>query len=673
MVVNILKNNKFKLQRYYAIASLLGICVMVVGLSIFFRQLALDTLVSHQSNANVDLTRSFANSAWYRFSGFIETPSSSDSLTQLHQMLVKLMKGTRVVKIKIYNLDGMTVYSTDPAQIGSDDSRSAGFRQARVGEVASEITFRNEFSDFEQVVEDRNLITSYIPLKQGDKIKAVFEVYSDVTNLVEELELTQRKIIAGLFIAFAGLYLFLNMIIKRADVLLQRQEDERLQQEHTIWYQTYHDALTGLPNRESFMQRVSETMLRTQRNGGMSALLLVDLNRFKLINDSLGHSAGDKLLQITASRIQGKLRETDIAFRMAGDEFLVMLENLDRPEEAASAAQRIIDSITLPILLSNYEIVVKASIGISVFHDASTDVETLVKEADVAMHNAKEMGNNHYMYYSNEMNTKAFERLSLETDLHLAVQNQDFLLYYQPKVDAVSNELIGVEALLRWMHPVRGVVLPSLFVPYLEDMGLINEVGRWVLQTACRQAKVWRDNGAENVRMSVNISAKQFRSGNLVSTVQQVLNDAGLDGKYLELELTESMLVDNTEQAIRIMHELKGLGVALSIDDFGSGYSSLSYLKQFPVDYLKIDRSFIKDVVMDVKDGAIIKAIFALAHSLNLGIIAEGVEDQSQLDFIRSIGCHEVQGFFFSKPISAPEFESLFLNKNVRAFPGVVS
>lgn len=647
---------------------------MVVVLSVFLRQLALQALLDHQTTANVDLTRSFANTVWHDFSDFIQSSSqltgeelrNASELDKLHQDISKQMKSTKVVKVKLYNLDGRTVYSTAADQIGEQEAISSGFWQARAGEVASEITFRNQFSDFEQVVEDRNLIASYIPIVPdgSTKVQAVIEVYSDVTSLVENMEQMQQKLIFGILVAFACLYLFLNLVISRANSLLSRQEKERQQQEHKIWYQAYHDALTGLPNREHFLERIVESMQRAKRNNIQSALLLLDLDRFKLINDSLGHKAGDQLLQITATRIQANLRETDSAYRLSGDEFLVILECLDHPEDAAVVTQRIIDSMSSPILLHNYEVIVKISVGITVFSNDGVSVEALIKEADVAMHNAKGLGHNNYTFYSQEMNTAAFERLSLETDLHNAIQNHELLLYYQPKVDANTNELIGAEALVRWLHPEKGLVLPSVFVPYLEDMGLIDEVGEWVLKTACMQAKIWQESGL-HMRMSVNISAKQFRSDKLVATVARVMKETGLQACYLELELTESMFVENTDQAICTMHELKELGVSLSIDDFGSGYSSLSYLKQFPVDYLKVDRSFVKDVVKNEKDGAIIKAILALAKSLNLGIIAEGVEDELQMEFIRSIGCHEVQGYFISKPVCVQEFESCYLAGNL--------
>lgn len=352
---------------------------------------------------------------------------------------------------------------------------------------------------------DRNLIATYLPIREqgGGPVKAVFEVYTDVTPLVRKMEATQLKIIGGVVLALMLLYLFLYLIVRRADRILTRHESERKENEDRIRHQAFHDSLTGLPNRDSFIQRIDEAIGRAKRHGKRGALLFLDLDRFKLINDSLGHDAGDQLLRIVASRIQKCLRETDMAFRMSGDEFVVVLEDLDKVECAALAAQRILEAMAAPVPLGGCEVIVNISIGITVFPVDGQDLEALVKEADSAMYRAKQTGHNHYEFYTPEMNRVAYERLSMETDLQRALQRDEFVLHYQPKIDTETRVLVGVEALMRWQHPTQGIVPPNTFIPVLEDMGLINAVDEWALATACRQAQAWIDAGLPPMRMSV--------------------------------------------------------------------------------------------------------------------------------------------------------------------------
>jgi diguanylate cyclase (GGDEF)-like protein len=658
----------FRLSRYYSIASLIGMLVIVVGLSLFLRQLAVQVLLAQQTRSNVDLTRSYANAMGDKIERLVaaseglsaEALRRRPELATVQQATQAQMKGMNVVKVKVYNLAGMTVFSTEAKQIGEDKGTNVGFQSARAGEARSEIVFRDQFYAIEEVIVDRNLITTYIPIRDSDDgpVKAVFEVYTDVTPLVVKMQKVQTWIVVGVSVALLLLYLFLLLIVRRADRILAAQESERKINEDLIRHQAFHDSLTGLPNRNGFSERITEAINRARRHGKSGALLFLDLDRFKLINDSLGHDAGDHLLRVTASRIQKSLRETDLAFRLSGDEFMVIVEDIDRIESAALAARRILEAMASPVPLSDCEVIVNMSIGITMFSGKESDVDALVKEADSAMYRAKEIGHNQFVFYTQEMNTLAFERLSMETDLQRALQHSEYLLHYQPKVDTATKALVSVEALLRWNHPKKGIVLPNTFIPLLEDTGLINEVGEWVLMEATRQAQAWIDAGLQATRMSVNISGKQFRHPGLIDTVRRALEVSGLDPRYLELELTESMFIENTQRSIETMQALKALGISLSIDDFGTGYSSLAYLKMFPVDYLKIDRSFIRDLTTNSKDAAITAAISALAHSLNLRLVAEGVENQAQVEFLESQGCHELQGFLFSRPVPAHELEA---------------
>lgn len=664
------------LRWYYATTSLLGIIVVIIGLSYYSRHLAMQTLLNHQTRANVDLTNSFANSIWDDFSVFVEKSYDfADSrimkyrsdLGRLQRITLQQMDQTNVVKVKIYNLDGLTVFSTDPRQIGNDKKGNLGFQQALAGEVASEITFRDEFYAFENVIVDRNLVSTYIPVKSetGGAPEAVFEVYSDVTPLIDDMVSTQFKIIAGVLFSLSALYCFLFYIVNRAHHVIQKQEEARKNYEEKIHFQAFNDTLTGLPNRNQFIESMAEAITSARKKNTTGAIMFMDLNRFKMVNDSLGHEAGDQLLKTTGSRIQSCLQDSGMVFRISGDEFIVVMQDLPQIENALAVAERIVQEMQTPVVLDNHQLIVTISIGITTFPKENHALDELVKEADCAMYQAKSIGNNQVELYSPEMAKLAGERLSMETDLQIAINNDQFVLYYQPKVDAQSLEVAGVEALIRWQHPTNGLIPPDSFIPLLEETGLINTVGEWVINTACHQAQEWNTSTGKMLRVSVNISARQFSSKNLVATVRDALSQSGLHASCLELELTESMFVEDTEGAVQLMLELKNLGVSLSIDDFGSGYSSLNSLKNFPVDFLKIDRTFVKNIEHSEEDLSIIAAITTLANSLGLGLVAEGVEDQPQVKLLQAQGCDQFQGFLFSKPIPAGEFAVKYLQSPI--------
>jgi diguanylate cyclase (GGDEF)-like protein len=383
--------------------------------------------------------------------------------------------------------------------------------------------------------------------------------------------------------------------------------------------------------------------------------MFLDLDRFKRVNDSLGHEAGDQLLRIAATRLKACIRETDILFRMGGDEFTVLLENIRTPEEVAVIAARMNASISEPIELAHHELTATASIGIAIYPKDDETGERLVKSADTAMYRAKDLGRNRYAFFTQEMTERVEGQLRLEADLQRAIRNGEFVLHYQPRVAAATRRVVSIEALLRWNQPQVGLVPPGRFVPLLEESGLMIPVGAWVLRTACRQNKAWQDAGLPPMRVSVNISSRQFRNESLVETIREALESSGLAAEWLEVELTESLLVQNAESAVATLKRLKALGVAISIDDFGTGYSSISYLKRFPIDCLKIDSSFVHDLHSSAKDAAIVEAISALARSLGIGLVAEGVEEARQADFLRARYCTEMQGFLFSRPLPPDE------------------
>ncbi len=434
---------------------------------------------------------------------------------------------------------------------------------------------------------------------------------------------------------------------------------ERKRAEARALHLAQYDELTGLPNRTMFHQRVGHAIAQAQRNAKALAILFIDLDDFKKINDTLGHEAGDRALRVIADRLRGCLRETDAVCRLGGDEFVVLIEELPRPESVAEVAKKILAAVVQPIPLDAGEYHLTASIGISTYPGDSEDAQGLMKNADIAMYRAKEQGRNNYQFYSTQMNVHTLERLALESDLRHALARDEFRLHYQPKVDIRSGRITGVEALLRWQQSGRALVPPAQFIPLAEETGLIVPIGEWVLKTACLQNKAWLDQGLPRLAVAVNLSARQFTHENLLEDVARTLRDTKLDPASLEFEITESMVMRNTEHAVKLLSGLKEMGIRLSIDDFGTGYSSLNYLKRFPLDTVKIDRIFIQDLPGNVDDAAITRAVIAMAHSLRLRVIAEGVETEEQLRFLRELGCDEMQGYYFSRPLPEDEFQRL--------------
>jgi diguanylate cyclase (GGDEF)-like protein/PAS domain S-box-containing protein len=438
------------------------------------------------------------------------------------------------------------------------------------------------------------------------------------------------------------------------DLTSHKQYEARLE------YQANYDALTGLANRNRLHDRLRQAIVSAQRYGHQIAVAFIDLDHFKFINDSLGHHIGDQLLKAVAARLKSCMRENDTVARHGGDEFVVVIDH-SAEKVISMLMPKILASVAEPVMVDERELQVTCSIGFSLYPMDGLDADTLLKNADAAMYRAKEQGRNNVQFYTHELNQKIRKRLVMESILRHALARGEFFLHYQPQVALQTGCVIGVEALIRWNHASEGVIAPSDFIPLAEELGLIVPIGEWVLRTACAQMKAWQQAGLPKISVAVNLSARQFRQRDLAGGIARVLQETGLDPCYLDIELTESMVMHDVELAVATLGKLKAMGIKLSIDDFGTGYSSLSYLKRFPISVLKIDQSFVRDITCDANDAAIARSIIALAHSLKLQVIAEGVETEGQLKYLGLHGCDAIQGYYFSRPLSAEACEQMLL------------
>ena len=462
---------------------------------------------------------------------------------------------------------------------------------------------------------------------------------------------------------------FLAKPVDSSELILRLRNTVRAKayQDHLVYY----DSLTGLPNRRRFAERLELALDHAERTGEGGAILHMDLDHFKKINDTLGHSVGDELLQQVSQRLDKRIRDGDSlgrlydvgerasVSRLGGDEFTILLPDMGHAQSATYLTRRILDVMKVPFKINGNELFITPSIGISIFPEDGKDMDTLLKHADIAMYQAKQHGRNCFEFYSSEMNARSLEQLNMEAGLRTALDSNELQLYYQPKLDVMNGGIVGAEALLRWEHPEMGMVSPVDFIPLAEETGMIVPIGARVLKMACRQARAWQDAGYGSLQMAVNVSIRQLQDSKLVKTVQAALEESGLQPQDLTIELTENMLMENAEDSFDKLQQLKGLGVKISIDDFGTGYSSLAYLQKFTIDELKIDRSFIQQIEAGTDKAPIVEAVVAMARSLNLAIVAEGVETSAQLEYLQKRECDVYQGFLFSKPVPADEFANL--------------
>jgi diguanylate cyclase (GGDEF)-like protein len=512
------------------------------------------------------------------------------------------------------------------------------------------------------------------PAPDAAKVQAILALSSAVNDSLTPLEnqfddalseasrATYRWLQAIMLAASPGLLILGTLLSLR--ILQQRKRAE-----DRTHHMAFHDELTALPNRSMLNRRLEQALSRHRIAGSQLAILYMDLDRFKVINDSLGHAVGDELLRQVADRLRSELRHGDMIARTGGDEFIALIENHENLADVSDCAQRITKRLSAPYRLGSKDCDITVSAGISIFPSDGNDAQTLLKAADVALYRAKETGRNHCLHYAPSMHVHTVETLELESDLRRALERGEFLLHYQPKVEIATGSVIGTEALLRWNHPVRGLISPMDFIPLAEETGLIVAIGEWVLATACARNKAWQDQTDTRLTVAVNLSARQFWDPMLLKKLTRIIRSSGIEPSTLELELTESMVMSNGESGVHVLEKLKSIGVQIAIDDFGVGYSSLAYLKRFPIDILKVDRSFIRDIPTESSDMKIVRAIIVMAHSLGLKVVAEGVETADQLGFLRAQHCDAVQGFFLYRPLPEAEVANI-LNFNA---PGCVS
>ena len=661
---------RFRLVRYFSLTSLIGVLIVLAILVYFYRFFAFEALEQHETQDNVAITHIFAATIWPKHSAYVKSSAvlsreelqTHPEVERIRADVVRQMYGLSVVKVKIYDLNGRTVFSTDVNQIGEDKSGNGGFIEAKAGNPVSEITFRNKFAAFEKEINDRNLISTYIPIRK-DKTQApegVFEVYSDVTEYVGELERATYRIV-GLVLASLGLlYGFLFAIVRRAEQTIHAQSEE-VDRAHqaVLVHQALHDPLTGLPNRVSLSELLDGMLRSMQRSGKKFAILSIGLDGFKVINDSMGHIVGDRVLKEVGRRLIEQFRGADITARMGGDEFVVAISEVDRALEIeliVQAVERVQKAMTeQSIVVEEQALTVTVCIGVAIFPDDGADVLELLKSADNALSYAKKSGRNSYKFHTADMNARALGMLLIESELRLALSDGPLRLYYQPQIELASGKVIGAEALIRWQHPQRGLISPAHFIPVAEERGLIVAIGEWVLREVCRQIREWQQAGMAHIPIAINLSAKHFNQKSLLDDVVQTLSEYGVPANCLEMELTETSVMQDADVTIATMQQLKGIGVMLALDDFGTGYSSLSQLKGLPLDNLKVDQSFVRGLPDDQDDLAICTAVIAMGQALGMSVIAEGVETAEQLAVLRSLGCDQVQGYLFAKPMPAQE------------------
>lgn len=573
--------------------------------------------------------------------------------------ILQLKKNYGLTRVKVFDPSGRIIFSTRSQDIGDINKKDYFHHKVARGETVNKLVNKKQQS-MEGVEVNRDVAEIYIPVMMDKTFVGAFEFYFDITEqktAIDSLADSSFNFLLLVTVGFLSLFGFVGVRMRQAVKKQIRAEQE-------ITQLAYNDTLTGLPNRRLFMNRLEHALKQTERHDRKVALLYMDIDHFKAVNDTLGHDQGDILLRSITERMSEHVRKSDTLARLGGDEFVFLFTSLHQSEEAATIARTILGTFEKPFNLDGHDFFITPSIGIAVYPEDGISPGILLKHADIAMYSAKQKGRNTYACFSHEMDQIVQERHEIEHCLRNALTDNQFSLVYQPQLDLKSGRIVGAEALLRWHHPEKGLIPPDQFIPVAEKTGLIGPIGEWVLAEACRQNAAWAKTGHPPLRIAVNLSAYQLKQPDFIKTVDRILSETGMPQHLLELELTESLAMDDTATNIETLNNLRELGIHLSIDDFGTGYSSLSYLSDLPIHRVKIDRSFIGRLAEGSHSSAIVDAIIAMARSLGLIVIAEGVETQPQLDFLKSRDCDIIQGYFSGRPVPAKEFSALLKEMN---------
>ena len=665
----------FRLLRYFSIASLVSMVLAAIVLGILHQVFEKNHLVRFVEKQNIALAQAFSNKVWPKFRKFANAAKQLDAdalrrqpeIAKLTQSVRIAVRNTPTVRVTIYQLDGRTLFSTDYAQIGAENGTLAGFLSARQGHELSEISNYDKFSTFNGEFLNRNVLTSFVPLRASAAapIEGVMAIYTDVTALEASDENEELLVTVSVITVLAALYATLFLIVRRADRIIRRQYDHHRRIEKNLRHMTTHDALTNLPNRLLLLDRIKQSLTSAERHNNLLAVAFIDLDNFQNVNNSLGHHVGDKVLQTLAQRLSGCVRENDTISRVGGDEFVVSLPDIKSNADLFQIAKKMLGAVALPINADGRELHLTASVGIALFPEHGKDAETLLSKADMAMHSAKNLGGNRHQLFVEHMSEEVLQQVRMEDDMWRALENNKFVLHYQPVVDLKSGAIIGAEALLRWPNPHGTWRSPEEFIPIAEKCGLIVPLSEWILSEACTQLQAWQEmgHGLSDFTMAVNLSPRHFATAGLATMIGGLIEQAEIDPVRLHLEIIERVLTDMSESTVANFEELKRIGIKFSLDDFGTGYSSLGYLRSFPIDMLKINRAFVQDLPNSADNLAIVTTIISLANSLGLTVVAKGVETRAQLSSLEQLGCHLAQGFLFSGPLPADQFLSLLLEQ----------
>lgn len=649
--------------------------MLVAILGYFHRSEEISNLLRQSENKNVSIVQTLSNSFLDNYAFYIEGYSSRTSSELMQESYVREFdKNVRahlakldVYLVSILSLNGTTVFSTNPNMLATSSTDPEVSQALESKKPVSKLQYHDLVKSLESLQVHKHVVTSYVPLfiTGEPELKGLVEIQYDVTDFVNGID---RQTSYSYLVIATLLFLFLVTLfvfVKKAEHVIKTLSFGLKKQDKLIHQQKHRDALTGLPNRLMFRDRLEHEMKSCKLNDNLLALLFMDLDYFQKVNDALGYEMGDKLLVEVSERLQQCVRSGDIVARIGGDEFVIILRGINVLDEAEEVARQILSSISEVYSVDDAELFMSLSIGIAMFPFAEEDANSLTKKANSAMNKAKLAGRNTFRYFTESTRKQLISKFSTENSLRRALEREEFELYFQPIVQLKTGRIVSVEALLRWNSSDQGFMSPAEFVPLLEETGLIIPVGQWVLENACKQGVIWNRDGINDLKINVNMSARQLLHKDLIKQVNDALDITGLPPHLLDLELTESLLIEDFGNTIHILENLNDVGISLSIDDFGTGYSSLSYLKRMPVDTLKIDQSFVRDIAVNIDDAAIVEAICALSKSLRFKVTAEGLESSDQLEYLRRAGVNLVQGFLLSKPVPASELEPLLRQKKI--------